>query len=417
MMNVPPNQPGKLVTPRVSGPTAERKVPEPALTGQRLGSFDRLLIKLHLAPAGESEVLEKPLKGLNRFHELISRLFGSKPPTSPPGKPAGAGNAEVRVAKELPYHTDTSKKQAKTDYERLTEEVRDKLESKHQSQRADIAPGVMLQRNSNHGKYGIRQLREDSDFENKLAFEGLKKTDKGWSVPTIRNPEGADFPFDPFAHMPNVVFASTEDSFPVLPDLDKDGKTETDADSYKHGVIGGKQPLTAAFSVAKKGEYVVMTYSYYYVDNKFTNYHRTDSSTFSVYLKPGKDGRLKPEYLYNSWHYGGNMTRWEDLKKGPDGRPVVLVERGSHALHAFGKKEELPSKGLWINGDGTTSLDGRKLGSRMTLLSPQSNVAHVTRLDPANAGDARTLNSYFSAYPERRHPIHPVLFQKLGGLK
>lgn len=86
-------------------------------------------------------------------------------------------------------------------------------------------------------------------------------------------------------------------------------------------------------------------------------------------------------------------------------------------MHPFGQKEALPTKGLWINGDGSTAVDGHKLDNRLTLLTPQANVANATRLDLDKASDLLAMNSYYAAYPERTHPIHPVLFQKLGGLK
>ncbi|HEY9898978.1 MAG TPA: hypothetical protein V6D00_07330 [Pantanalinema sp.] len=386
--------------------------PKAAVRAQRLGAYDALLVETRLAlPGKDGEVPETRMKGLDRLRQLLATFLKPKAEASGPQEPS------TRVSKELAYHVDTSKNQAKTPYERESERDRDQAESKAQSKRADIAPGVLLKRSSNGGTYGIRELREDSPFERDIAITGLKKTEKGWSVPTIANPQDPKGQFDPFATMPNIVFSGSEDSFPVRPDLDGDGKPTTDAERYDHGVIGGKQPLTAAYSVSKKGEYTVMTYSFYYVDNKFTNYHRTDSSTVSVYLKPDKNGKLQPEYLYNSWHFGGNMTRWSDLKKGPDGRPVVLVERGSHAVHAFGKQEKLPTKGLWINGDGNTALNGKPLKNRLSLLTPQANVKHATRLDPANAKDLAAMDTYFAKYPERTHPIHPILFKELGGLK
>lgn len=380
------------------------------LRAHRLGDFDRLLVAAGEAPPGkEGAALVTRRKGLERLSELFASLL--KPKAEKTGEPA------TRVSRELAYHVDTSQKQAKTHYERASERERDQAEAKAQGKRADVAPGVLLKRHSDGGTYGIRELREDSPFERDIAITGLKKTEKGWAVPTLANPQDPEGRFDPFAYMPNIVFAATEDSFPVRPDLDGDGKTRTDADHYAHGVIGGKQPLTGAVSVSRKGEYTVMTYSFYYVDNKFTNYHRTDSSTVSVYLKPDKSGKLQPAYLYSSWHYGGNMARWSDLAKGPDGRPVVLVERGSHALHPFGLKERLPGTGLWINGDGSTALDGKPLANRLNLVTSQANVAGATRLDPAKKTDLATMDAYFASFPERTHPVHPVLFQRLGGLK
>ncbi len=310
--------------------------------------------------------------------------------------------AEVRVADELSYRvTDPS----------ASQKERDQAESKRQSKRADIAPGQMLARKSDGGKRGIRQLREESAAEKAQAFTGLQKSGQSWKTPEIRNPDDPQGKFDPYAYLPHMVFAPNEDSFPILPDFDRDGKNTTDAAAYRHGVIGGEQPLHGSVSVSKKGEYTVLTYSHYYVDNKFTNYHATDSSTMAVYLKPGKSGKLEPEYLYTSWHYGATMTPWQDLSKDEQGRPVVLVERSSHALHPYGKDEAIPSKGLHLAGDGSASLNGKPLGNRMEWVSPQDSFKNATILDLSASRDRDLMRFYYDRYPERMHPIHPVLFE------
>lgn len=399
MQPISAGQPPKPVI-AAAAPAPAKQPAKESLKAQRLGEIDELLL-------ASGKAVDGPAIGVKDQKKLGSLVAAVK---------AAQAEPVTRVSKELGYHVDVTN-EAKPKFERPEELARDKAESKAQSKRADIAPGVMLQRKSDGGKHGIRQLREDTPYERDIPVTGLKQTEHGWSVPTIRNPQDPKGLFDPFAYMPNIVFAGKEDSFPVLPDLDGDGKTKTDADHYDHGVIGGKQALTGAYTVAKKGEYTVMTYSFYEVDNKFTNYHRGDSSTVAVYMKPDKSGKLKPEYLYNSWHYAGHMTKWDDLKKGPDGRPVVLVERGSHAVHPYGKKEELPSKGLWINGDGSTRLDGKPLENRLNFVTPQDNIKGARRLDLSDAKDMTTMNTYFAKYPERTHPIHPVLFQRRGGLK
>lgn len=344
-------------------------------------------------------------------HKTLSSLNSKKfpaaesPQKAAPGDRltlAGVQEPSSKVSEPLPYSTKPA----------LFQRLRDTLESFRQSSRADEMPGTLLCRNSNGGTAGIRQLREKSPFERDLPIEGLKKEEKAWVAPKIANPNDPEGFFDPYAFLPDILFDPKEDSFPVLPDSDGDGKVKDDAGHYRHGVIGGDQPLRGSFSVAKKGEYTVLTYSFFYVDNKFTNYHLTDSSTFAVYLKPGKDGKLKPESLYTSWHYGGNLASWDDLKKGPDGRPVILVERGSHALHPYSKGEKLPSKGLSIQGNGKASLDGKALANRLTWVSPNPDVRNATMLDSAK--DRVVLNAYYSAYPERTHPIHPVLFEKKG---
>lgn len=327
--------------------------------------------------------------------------------------PVGAG--QTRVAPALPYHTDTGQDQARTHYEHPTELLRDLLEGGRQAVRSYLAPGVLLARSTANGKPGIRELHAQDAAEQAISHEGLQRTATGWNLPAIASPDGR--PLEALAFMPSMVFAPDEDSFPVRPDLDGDHATATDASAYQHGVIGGAQDLTASVSVARKGEYVVMTYAYYFVDNKFLNYHRTDSATVSVYLKPDQDGRLAPVYLYNSWHYGGRMTPWQDLQLDASGRPVVRVERGSHALHVYGRHEALPQHGLMIHGDGHTSLDGRPLTQRLNLLTPQEQVTGATRLDLGQRRDRDVMEALYARYPERTHPIHPSLFQKLGGLK
>lgn len=309
--------------------------------------------------------------------------------------------AEVRVADELPY---------KVENPPASQQERDQAESKRQSKRADIAPGQMLARKSDGGKRGIRQLRLESAAEQAQPFTGLAKSGKTWQTPEIRNPGDPQGKFNPYEFMPRMVFAPNEDSFPILPDFDRDGKTSTDVAAYRHGVIGGEQPLHGSVSVAQKGEFTVLTYSHYYVDNKFTNYHKTDSSTMAVYLKPGKNGKLEPEYLYTSWHYGATMTPWDDLSKDAQGRPVVLVERSSHALHPYGKDETLPTKGLQVLGDGSTVLNGKPLANRMEWVSPQDSFSQTTVLDLSKPRDQDVMTFYYDRYPERSHPVHPLLF-------
>lgn len=285
------------------------------------------------------------------------------------------------------------------------------VEAKRQSSRADNAPGKLIARQSDGGKNGIRQIRERHPVEPDIPVVGLTLNNGQWHVPNISNPGTADGTFDALQWAPNFVFSKSEDSFPVPPDLDGDGQTGTDVEHYDHGVIGGKQKLQGAVSVAQKGEYTVVTYSMYFVDNKFKNYHRRDSATAAVYLLPGKDGTLKPSHLYTSWHYGGRLTPWNELQKGADGRPVIRVERGSHALHPYGQDEKIPSTGLHIRGDGTTALAGEEVGQAMAWVTPQSNIRNAHPLDLSNPADARAMDTYYRRYPERTHPIHPILFE------
>lgn len=307
---------------------------------------------------------------------------------------------ETRVSKELDYSVDKPS---------WLQKMRDNIEAYFQSRRADKAPGTYLCRNSHGGKAGIRQLREQSS-EKDIPVEGLTKTKIGWKAPEITNPNNENGTFNPYDYMPNIVFDEKEDSFPILPDRDGSGNVHDDVENYKHGMVGGEQPLQGSFSVAKKGEYTVLTYSLFYPDNKFTNYHVTDSSTFAVYLKPDKNGKLQPDKVYTSWHYGANLSSWDELKKGEDGKPIIKVERGSHALHPVGKGEKVSDDGLTIQGDGDAEKNGKSIPNKMTWVTPNPNVENATVLNPVK--DKVALDAYYAKYPERTHPIHPVLFEK-----
>lgn len=325
-------------------------------------------------------------------------------PSLPPQPKLAAPAPEVRVAEELPYAIENPSK---------AQQERDKAEAKRQSARADIAPGQMIARKSDGGKRGIRVLRQESAAEMAQPFVGITTSATGFQIPEIQNPAAPTGTFDPYAFMPRMIFAPDEDSFPIIPDFDGDGSNKTDAKKYHHGVVGGAQALEGAVSVAQKGEFTVITYSHYYVDNKFTNYHDTDSSTMAVYLKPNENGDLEPEYLYTSWHYGATMVPWEDLAKDEQGRPVVLVERSSHALHPYGVNEKIPKTGLQVAGDGSTSLNGKALPHRMTYVSPQSSFENVRKLDLTNPRDQDIMKFYYANYPERMNPIHPILFDEV----
>lgn len=321
------------------------------------------------------------------------------PTPKPAPKPPGASEPETRVIKEQAYSQNKDSAAQK--------ELR--AESKRQSKRANVAPGTMVGRG---GGQRIRAIRDASAAEKAIGGKPIKKTKEGWQGPELRNPNDPQGRFDPYAFQPRIVFDAKEDSFPVRPDYDQSGKVGNDLERYEHGVVGGKQPLEGAFTVTQRGEYTVQTYSLNYVDNKFTNYHEGDSSTISVYLKKNKQGKLEPAYLYTSWHYAGTMTAWKDLKKDAQGRPVVRVERGSHALHPYGAKEKLPKDGLQVGGDGLASLKGKDLPNRMTWLTLQDNVANAKHLDPEKKANQPVWNRYLSAYPERTNPFHPVLFKR-----
>ena len=274
------------------------------------------------------------------------------------------------------------------------------------------SPGEWIARKSEGGKLGIRRIRENERADElRLPFQGVKKADGAWTAPAIPNPGDPAGTFDPYAFLPNIAFHPREDSFPVLPDAEGTGTPDDDVKRYAHGVIGGAQPLKGAVSVARKGEFTVLTYSLFYVDNKAGTYHDKDSSTVSVYLKPDATGKLQPAYMYTSWHYGANMSKWEDVKKGDDGRPVVRVERGSHALRPLAAWERQPKDGVVVAGDGTVKIDGKASPHRLTFVTPQGT--SVRNAEPFEPGDPRQksrMDTYFRIYQERTNPVHPSLF-------
>lgn len=352
---------------------------------------------------------------------MIDRLKASAPAlptgkTTPPTTPAKAGAASVsgdqriltsrepesKVAKSFDYGPDSGK--IKTFFMK-------KILLPLESLLTRISPGEWLARSSDGGKKGIRRLREGEFIDElKLPVTGVAKTAQGWSAASIPNPDDPSGRFDPYQFAPTLAFHAKEDSFPVLPDQDGDGDTETDVKGYQHGMIGGTQPMRGAVSVAKKGEYTVLTYSYFYVDNKAATYHVKDSSTVAVYLKPGEDGKLAPTHMYTSWHYGGNMSKWEDLKKDENGHPVIKVERGSHALRPLAKWEPTPDDGVVVAGDGTMKHDGKAMPNRLSWISPQDNFHGVASFRPGDPANQLLMDSYYRIYQERTNPIHPSIF-------
>ncbi|MDB5097997.1 MAG: hypothetical protein JWM80_2418 [Cyanobacteria bacterium RYN_339] len=191
--------------------------------------------------------------------------------------------------------------------------------------------------------------------------------------------------WDPAAYMPRFVFDRREDALPVDPDFDGNGSMNDNAPdaangkpgSYQDGMIGGKQALNGFVGVSKKGDYTVMTYSFYYAHNKAGKYHNNDYSTAQVFLKEGQ-----PAYLYTSWHHGARMTPWNELQKDAQGRPIIKVGLGSHSLLALADGEHVDRDGLEIAGDGSASFAGKPLAQRLHLDTFQGNVKADRRLDP-----------------------------------
>ena len=291
----------------------------------------------------------------------------------------------------------------------------EKMEKHRQKKRAENAPGLLLGANTGGDKKKqIRALIESWDTERTDASKskdiGFHQNQEGeWKTVDVVHPKGKQW--DPYQYQPKFVFPKDECALPVRPDFDNTGSQKDDAAQYERGQIGDNQALTGAFTVARKGKYIVLNYSFYMVDNRFyKNYHKGDSATAAVYLSETKKGNWKPKFLCTSWHYGARMTPWSKLKK-KNKRPIIQVERGSHALHVFGKKDKVREQGLSIDGYGKASKNGRPIDDQqLTWLSLQSNMKNTEDM----SDDEVAVNKYFKNYPERRSPAHPGVFKKRG---
>jgi len=229
--------------------------------------------------------------------------------------------------------------------------------------------------------------------------------------------------WDPYAYMPRFVFEKGEDALPVSPSFDGDADVNNDAPkeangtdgSYRDGIIGGNQALNGGFAVSEKGEYTVLTYSFYFATNKAGHYHGKDWSHAQVYLKPDEKGELKPEFVYSSWHHGGILTPWDDIKKDEQGKPVLEVQLGSHAVAPLGKNKSIPKGGFQIQGDGQALMDGKAVPHALTWDTFQGNVTNANKLEPGtDAFTARMLTMRYGRVAF--DPIMPEVFFKEAGI-
>jgi hypothetical protein len=237
-------------------------------------------------------------------------------------------------------------------------------------------------------------------------------------VTDIHNPNSLTGDWDPYEFMPHFIFDKDEDNFPVSPSFDGDdtlsnNTSPTDPNKqgpYFDGVIGGKQALNGAFTVTQKGEYIVQTFNFYSAKDKGGGaWHPNDYHTAQVYLKPGAGGNLEPEYLYTSFHHGGILTPYGQLKKDENGRPMVEVKRGTHAIRPIGTRGTVPEGGLEILGDGNVSKEGKKLNARLGFDAFQSNIQGARKLEAGTpAFNARRKVMEWGDVPLR--PMDPEEF-------
>lgn len=277
-------------------------------------------------------------------------------------------------------------------------------------------PGDTLNLSSGHK---FREVREKLDGG--VPYTGMKwNADGTVTAQDVPNPDSPDGKWDPYAFMPRFAFDPKEDAFPVSPSFDGDTDLANNAGveaggegAYKDGSVGGDQPLTAGFTVTKKGEYTVLTYSFYYAHNKAMDYHQNDYSTAQVYLKPGPDGKLAPTHLAASWHHGSILTPWKDLAKDANGSPVVKVHIGSHALQPVGAGDEWEEGGLNLAGNGEAIVDGKAIGQKLTFDAFQPSVANANVM-PTDSPEGRLRLKTMEWGEAAKHPFLPEVYERHG---
>lgn len=291
------------------------------------------------------------------------------------------------------------------------------LQILNERKQAALAPGKGLGLNTignTKSTAKLTDIRARHPEEMAIPASGLSRGPNGITGVDIANPDSPDGTWDPYLYAPNFHFDGLEDSFPVRPGFDGDGDWKNDPAHYDHGLVGGDQAVQMNFSVAKKGEYYVLQYASYYVDNKVSGaYHVGDSSVVSIYLKPGKNGRLEPAYMFSSWHHGALMVPWNELAKDVNGRPSVLVGKGSHALvPASSLVKPKADGGLVAWGDGRLAKRGssRTLPNRLTFNALQGNVRSAEPIDAPTAVGQLMLQGYFGRGNDLVNPPHPSLF-------
>lgn len=277
-------------------------------------------------------------------------------------------------------------------------------------------PGDTLNLSSGHK---FREIRDGLDGG--VPYTGMKWNPDGTvTAQDVPNPDRPDGKWDPQQYMPRFAFDPKEDAFPVSPSFDGDTDLDNNAGheagekgNYVDGSVGGDQPLSGAFTVTKKGEYTVLTYSFYYAHNKAMDYHQNDYSTAQVYLKPGPDGKLAPTHLAASWHHGSILTPWNDLAKDADGRPVVKVHLGSHALQPVGSGDKWDETGLNLTGTGEAIVDGKPIGQRITFDAFQPSVANANQM-ATDSPEGRLRLKAMEWGEAAKHPFLPEVYEQHG---
>jgi hypothetical protein len=246
--------------------------------------------------------------------------------------------------------------------------------------RDELGPGDRLNR---FGSYDYEHLRTAADRSARV--EGARfDADRAIVATDLRNPDAPDGRWDPRAWMPRFVFDAREDAFPVSPGFDGTATLADNVAGYDSGRITPDQPLNMGFTVSRKAGYTVASYHLYLAHNKAGKYHANDYATAQVYLKPGRDGKLAPTHVFVSWHRGGALVEWKDLAKDADGRPVLKVNLGTHAMQPVGKGGSWDEDGLVITGKGQAKVHGEAVPARLGFEAFQTNVVGAKRLEPGS---------------------------------
>jgi hypothetical protein len=325
-------------------------------------------------------------------------------PKQPESKQPSVGTGELRVAPSRTYKP-----------------ALDQLRVVMETPVILSGPGMPLGVLDKQSRLADFRALSDVKLERGITFDGAGQP-RIADVPHAASTADRPVNWDPFAYMPRFVFEVGEDALPVSPSFDGDADVNNDAPqepngpggSYRDGVIGKNQALNGGFAVSQKGAYTVLTYSFYYATNKAGQYHGKDWSHAQVYLKPNAKGELSPEFLYTSWHHGGILTPWDDVKKDEQGKPVLEVQLGSHAVAPLGKSMPIPKKGLQIQGDGQALLDGKPIDYALTWDAFQSNVSNARILESGtDAFSARMLTMRYGKVAF--DPIMPEVFLQEAG--
>lgn len=253
------------------------------------------------------------------------------------------------------------------------------------------------------------------------------------------DPAGAAIPagpldraVDPRAVMPLVHFEAGETAFPTDPGFDGNGDVNDNLLTYRRGKTDGNQEPTFYVSGATVGDYTVLRYDVYYVDNRYMNFHPHDWEGFSVYLKPDASGALKPAYLMTSWHYDQILTPWSDLVLDASGKPTVLVDRGGHGSRPLKRHTAVPAgrtlhpQGYWLDSAGRAPQPVHLRGSDQGLLGIEPVRPLPGGQDPRQvpypSGDwilgfirvGNTVDDGPMARPSWKKPLHPIAYGMRG---